>query len=485
MDTTDPAQDYIVYNRDSVRSLYRQHRKDRVSASNENDFLHHSRSKRVRADVSNQSRDEICMNHGEETHATAIKKPHAKNNKKWNSPSETPLMTNTTKPTPCDAFQSSWNVSYEWRFMNFKSSVKRDLTQRLEEVSSENLKSECYHVNDEITFGLEHTDLDGPKFSEMDVMNWKPIKFDNRPLKWLKPLGLISEQEDEELQEYFNNGQGIDLYEEEIRMIEQDGKMNGKDAVSDQSTNCHKGDSGWEWFKAPIKLKNSMKLKFERPKNDFSRHFFWSKQFEDINPEDNYSEHESENYPELIDFDSDDQDSNMDEYKRVSRFDSSSFNTPRDKSKRQARLADRNFKCPRKSNEKCDNFSSGHSKKSSNRKIGAHANFLDSMLQAPRKKKCWECSSILGPHSQCYDDLSQDRSRRRRRAREINVDELTISQIRNSSKSSPSRFNDLSWSRPLNILSRLSSRQVTNKSMERGFHEQWIGVEEKLRSMNI
>lgn len=195
-------------------------------------------------------------------------------------------------------------------------------------------------------------------------------------------------------------------------------------------------------------------------------------QFVDINPEANLSEDDYGDLHEIIHFESENEnDPNIEECRRLNRFDPSSFNTPRGKTKRQMRFADKDFRCLRKSIEKSDRFSSNFSKNLSNRKTGAHADFIENMLQAPKKPKFWKSISILGTHGHCFDELSQDRLTRAKRAREVNIDELTISQIRNSSTSSPSRFNDLSCSRPLNIFSNLSVRHAANKSMERTFDE--------------
>lgn len=109
--------------------------------------------------------------------------------------------------------------------MNFHASIKKDLKNCLNQASasmagspmkqcveeqtneedSANSKAKLAGYNEEAVFRQESTKATDPPFER--------IKF--------RCAALVSDEEELQLQEYFNQGQGINLYEEEIRPLEE------------------------------------------------------------------------------------------------------------------------------------------------------------------------------------------------------------------------------------------------------------------------
>lgn len=173
---------------------------------------------------------------------------------------------------------------------------------------------------------------------------------------------------------------------------------------------------------------------------------------------------------------------------RKSRFDPNTFNTPDKKSNRQCRY-DVRFGNPENSNRKAALKPNNFSDDPCFKKPLAQANFLDSLCQAPKKYNNWslsEQSSTAKPKHRL--ELSQDRLRLLENIREVNVDHLNMSEMKNLSQSSPSRFNDnssIGSTSPRRM--RWNDKNTINRSEIRGFDasDHYYGVEEKLRRLKF
>lgn len=122
----------------TVADCFREHKQESRRERLKDEYFARSRSKRVRTDVSEGSADELCYDKNQKS-CISVKKPSHRLSRKEVGDMDSPKMTIVTKATPnqdweTPLFQSS---SYEQisKFMNFHSSIKRDLKRSLNQAS--------------------------------------------------------------------------------------------------------------------------------------------------------------------------------------------------------------------------------------------------------------------------------------------------------------------------------------------------------------
>jgi len=471
----------------SVASWFNDYRKERKRESLFEDSLNQSRSKRIRADVSNSSRNEAYFDKNKNSMMSPTKQNILLSPINCKGAIATPMMTNTTKATGWMDWDSVINTNCPDKkfFVNFNASVKKDLNCRLKEISMDTPE---FHEKGDKTEQINpnvNMRLYNPIISEDTVARIRPSQLGRHPLNSLRLKGKISPEEEAELWEYFNNGQGIDLYEQEIKFLEANGKDGNIEQYSDQSTNCPKSEHAWGWVNTPKKHKTTEVLKAQQKPVNFVKYLSHHRdqEFEEsLNPESEFND-QDENYEYgQINFDSDE---DISDEKRVSRFDPNTYNTPSQKTCRQVRYSVRFGDLLEPEAQNYKESTSRMSINSSSNKSNAQGNFFESLLKAPKKDKPGLLESNFGTPAKSFNEYSQDRLRLRSNMKEVDIDNLEVSQIRNESESSLSRFNDQSWSRPAKFRNDFKTPFTHNKSEGRKLNEQCCGVEEKLRKLRF
>lgn len=196
------ATNNYAYQGERISDCFNEYRKER-KAEMRKDSFRRSCSKRVNAD-DNQDIEGVYYDINKNMMYSHKKESTFSKRKTC---TETPMMTCATKASG---------------FMTFNSSVKKDLTNRLafasfgfttpshnwidedeNEDTIRKAKENYDSYNMEMQFRAESTKLTLPR------------------LPLIKGNHEVSEEEDMDLQEYFNNGKGIDLYKEELRELEE------------------------------------------------------------------------------------------------------------------------------------------------------------------------------------------------------------------------------------------------------------------------
>lgn len=196
----------------TISDCFNEYKKERKAEALNDPLFRRSRSKRVRADVSENSARGVSNDNNNPF--VSVKKRTSLNmetkygNKLKHRDTDTPMWTNTTKAT--------------W-FRGFNHSIKKDLNSRLNQDIMLQMdtpskwveEQENEHTTEKVNPNAEDYNWEMIQRVNSTKPTWPPI-----PLKRSQPI-INTDEDDMELQEYFNQGQGIDLYEEELKPIQE------------------------------------------------------------------------------------------------------------------------------------------------------------------------------------------------------------------------------------------------------------------------
>lgn len=217
----------------TINDLFTERKREKKAERYTQDMRKKSKTRRVRVDASHSSSEESFYDRDKQIIFT-VKKPHRKSNDQFDQQRHEHLL--RTNSTALDIHDNMANDNLQSRtsnafstYLTFNSPVKQDLRMRMNGVHmrpSNASNFNCVVAEEENEMGSipsKHRaddDYDGFQFRDSRMHINESTDMTSIPQGVVLNHNIeITDEEQEELNDYFNHGEGINLYEEMIRPL--------------------------------------------------------------------------------------------------------------------------------------------------------------------------------------------------------------------------------------------------------------------------